>query len=64
MTKTQRAKLHGAINSLSTDEVASIVRQQFPKAKGGKIDVLAKGIVAGAHRAVSPRWQPRKTQRG
>jgi ribosomal protein L11 len=63
MTKKQRAKLHAAINSLSTDEVASIVRQQFPKAKGPKIDELAKQIVSGAHRRVSPRTLPRM-QRG
>jgi ribosomal protein L11 len=63
MTKKQRAKLHAAINSLSTDEVASIVRQQFPKAKGPKIDALAKEVISGAHRQVSPRTLPRM-QRG
>jgi ribosomal protein L11 len=63
MTKKQRANLHAAINSLTLDEVAGIVREQFPKAKSSRIDALAKQIVSGAHREVSPRTLPRM-QRG
>ena len=59
MNRAQRKRLHAAINSLTPDEVASIVRQTNPRAKGPKIDVLAKQIVAGAHRQVSPRRMQR-----
>ncbi|MGA8441901.1 MAG: hypothetical protein WB762_03655 [Candidatus Sulfotelmatobacter sp.] len=60
MTKAGRRKLHQAINSLGNDQVAAIVRQNFPRAKGARVDELAKRAVAGAHRMVSPR----KIQRG
>jgi len=36
-------------------ELADIVRQQYPGVRGSEIDVLAKQIVAGVHREVSPR---------
>jgi len=60
MSKVQRRKLHAAINNLTAGEVASIVRQEFPRAKGTRLDALAKAAIANAHRQVSPR----KTQRG
>lgn len=60
MNKTQRAKLHRSINGLSPQDLAGIVKQSFPKAKGGRIDQLAKAVIAKAHRQVSPRL-PRKT---
>jgi hypothetical protein len=60
MTKTQRAKLHLSINDLSLHDVVGIVKQSFPRAKGGKIDQLARAVIAKAHRQVSPRL-PRKT---
>jgi hypothetical protein len=59
MSKATRAKLHHAINALTGTQVASIVRKEFPKAKGGKIDQLAKAVIANAHRIVSPRKTPR-----
>lgn len=64
MTKTQRAELHAKINGLTHGDLAAIVRQTNPRAKGGRIDAIAKQIVAGAHRAISSRNQPRKTQHG
>lgn len=60
MNKTGRRKLHLAINSLGSDELAAIVRQNFPRAKGKRIDQLAKAVISNAHRQVSPR----KPQRG
>jgi hypothetical protein len=60
MTKAQRAKLHLSINDISPQDVAGIVKQSFPRAKGGKVDELAKRVIANAHRIVSPR----KIQRG
>lgn len=60
MKKNTRRTLHAAINDLSHQDVAAIVRQQFPRAKGARIDELAKRVIAGAHRQISPR----KTQRG
>jgi hypothetical protein len=61
-TKARRRKLHRSINGLSNDQVALLVRQQFPKAKGTKIDALAKMAIAKAHRIVSPRLP--RIQRG
>jgi hypothetical protein len=55
MTKQTRRKLHAAINRLSNQKVAAIVRQNFPGARGAKVDELAKLVIAGAHRMVSPR---------
>jgi hypothetical protein len=55
MNKAQRGKLHRAINGISPQDVAGIVKQSFPRAKGGKIDQLAKAVVANAHRIASPR---------
>jgi hypothetical protein len=59
MNKAQRGKLHRAINGISPQDVAGIVKQSFPRAKGGKIDQLAKAVVANAHRIASPRKTPR-----
>jgi hypothetical protein len=60
MNKFQRRKLHGAINDISAQDLAGIVKQSFPRAKAGKIDELARDVIAKAHRQVSPRL-PRKT---
>jgi len=59
MTKAQRRKLHAAINSLGYQRVADIVKKQFPRAKGPKVNVLAKAAISDAHRQVSPRKAPR-----
>jgi hypothetical protein len=64
MNKAGRRKLHSAINGLSHEDVAAMVRSSFPGIRAGKVNQVAKGVIAGAHRAVSPRGQPRKTQRG
>jgi hypothetical protein len=55
MTKAARKKLHAAINGLTADQVARIVQKFFPQVRGRKIDVLAKAVIADAHRKVSPR---------
>lgn len=60
MNKIERRKIHQAINRLSHDQVAANVRQTFPRAKGARVDELAKQVIAGAHRQVSPQ----KIQRG
>jgi hypothetical protein len=60
VNKAQRARLHRSINGLSPQDVAGIVKQSFPRAKAGRIDALAKVVIANAHRQVSPRL-PRKT---
>jgi hypothetical protein len=60
VTKVERRKIHQAINNLTSEEVAAIVRRNFPRPRGSRIDALAKQVIAGAHRQVSPR----KTQRG
>lgn len=52
ITKQSRRDLHAAINELTHDEVAAIVRQQYPRIK---LDEVAKAAIAGAHRIVSPR---------
>jgi hypothetical protein len=59
VNKAQRGKLHRAINGLSGNQVAAIVKKEFPRAKGGKIDQLARAVIANAHRQVSPRKQQR-----
>jgi hypothetical protein len=61
MNKSQRRKLHAAINELTGNQVAAIVQKEFPRAKGGRIDQLAGDVIA--NRQVSPRL-PRKIQRG
>jgi hypothetical protein len=63
MTKAPRRKLHYGINALTSGQVAAIVRQHFPRAKGERVNELAKAVIGGAHRQVTPRL-PRKTQRG
>jgi hypothetical protein len=55
MNKAQRGKLHRAINGVRPQDVAGIVKQSFPRAKAGKIDQLARDVIAKAHRQVSPR---------
>jgi hypothetical protein len=55
VNRSQRAKLYAAINGLTREDVAAIVKQEFPRAKGAKIDKLAKAAIANAHRQVSPR---------
>jgi ribosomal protein L11 len=55
MNKTERRKTHQAINSLTSEQVAAIVKQNFPRVKRSRIDELAKAVIANAHRQVSPR---------
>lgn len=62
-TKAGRRRLHQGLNDLTKGEVAAIVLQTFPRAKGTRVDELAKQVIAGAHRQVSPRL-PRKSPRG
>ena len=54
-TLSSRRKLHIAINALTHAEVAAIVRQQYPRARGKEIDELARQMVGQAHSLVSPR---------
>jgi hypothetical protein len=61
MSKEERRKTHQAINRLTSDQVAAIVKQNFPRVKRSRIDELAKAVIANAHRQVSPRL-PRKTR--
>ena len=49
--KAERRKVHRAINSLSAEEVAGIVRRSFGARKD--LDALAKAVIAKAHRQVS-----------
>lgn len=60
MNKEQRRKTHHEINGLTHEQVAAIVRHTFPRVKAEHVDGLAKKIIAGAHKMISPR----KTQRG
>ena len=62
MTKNQRRDLHRAINALTPDQVAAIVRRTHPRVKSGQVDTIAKRAIAAAHRQVSPRQ--RKIPRG
>ena len=63
MTKAERRQLHDALNDLSHNEVAAIVRRSFPDARGaGMVNALAKSVIANAHRQVSPRLP--RMQRG
>jgi hypothetical protein len=62
MTTNQRRNLHHTINSLTPDQVAAIVRRTHPRVKAGHVDTIAKRVIAGAHRLVSPRQ--RKIPRG
>jgi hypothetical protein len=55
MRKKTRRDLHSAINSLTRSEVAAIIKRQHPRAKGERINELAKEAIAEAHRLVSPR---------
>jgi hypothetical protein len=60
--KAQRRKTHAAINGLNHQDVAAIVRDQFPGARGERLNSLAKVVIAKAHRIVSPRLP--RIQRG
>lgn len=62
MKKSERRKMHAAINDLSHSEVAAIIRKEYPRATVKKIDALAKQAVGAAHRLVSPRLP--RMQRG
>lgn len=55
MTKTERRKLHAAINELTHAEVAAIVKREWPELRGKKLDAIARLMIAQAHRQVSPR---------
>jgi hypothetical protein len=60
MSKAERGKTHQAINRLTSEQVATIVKQNFSRVKRSRIDELAKAVIANAHRQVSPRL-PRRT---
>jgi hypothetical protein len=60
MTKTERRKLPRAINAITPDQVAAIVRRTHPRVKSGQVDTIAKRVIAAAHRQVSPRKVPTK----
>jgi hypothetical protein len=62
MDKTGRRKLHAAINSLSQEELAAIVRRTYRLKAGQDTNTIAKRVIAAAHRQVSPRQ--RKIPRG
>jgi hypothetical protein len=55
MDKTGRRKLHAAINNLSHDELAAIVRRTYQLKAGQDTNTIAKRVIAAAHRQVSPR---------
>ena len=56
MNKTERRKIHRAINDLTHEEVAEIVKKAHPRVKKeARMDELAKAAIAAAHRIVSPR---------
>jgi hypothetical protein len=59
MTKSQRRNMHRAINALTPEELAAIVRRTYQGVKASRIDGLARTVIAAAHRQVSPR-PPRK----
>lgn len=54
-SKQERGDLHAAINALSREEVAAIVKKEFPRVRGKRADKLAKELIGDAHRLVSPR---------
>jgi hypothetical protein len=58
MTTNQRRDLHRAINALTPDQVAAIVRRTHPRVRGNQVDTIAKRVIAAAHRQVSPRKTP------
>jgi hypothetical protein len=64
MNKAQRGKLHRAINGISPQDVAGIVKQSFPRAKGGKIDQLAKAVLSRTHTGSHLRAKPRAANTG
>jgi hypothetical protein len=57
MKKKTRRDLHAAINALTHEQVAQIIKRQYPRAKGERIDELAKKMIGEAHRIISPRNQ-------
>jgi hypothetical protein len=42
MTTNQRRDLHRAINALTPDQVAAIVRRTHPRVRGNQVDTIAK----------------------
>lgn len=52
---SKKTRLHAAINKLTPEEVAAIVKQAHPRVKGKRVDELAREAIAAAHRLVSPR---------
>jgi hypothetical protein len=58
MNKAARKKLHGAINNLTHEELAAIVRRTYRLKAGQDTNAIAKRVIAAAHRQVSPRKTP------
>jgi hypothetical protein len=57
MNKSERRRLHAAINRLSRAETAAIVKKQWPELRGAKLDAVARWLIAEAHAQVSPKKQ-------
>jgi hypothetical protein len=58
LNQEQRRRLHAAINNLTHEELAAIVRRTYRLKDGQGTDAIAKRVVAAAHRQVSPRKTP------
>lgn len=50
-----RREIHKAINNLSHESVAEVVKKHFPRISPLKIDAAAKMVIAKAHDLVSPK---------
>lgn len=61
MNKRERRQWHGLINKLSHPEVAALVHQLYPDARGRRVDRIAKLLIEDAHRSISPRKE-KKTE--
>jgi hypothetical protein len=57
-TTAERRKLHSAINTVTPDQVDAIVRKTHPLVRSNRVDQIAKAVIAGAQRQVSPRKTP------
>jgi hypothetical protein len=60
MDKAVRKQLHTAINNLSHEELAAIVRRTYQSKAGQGADTIAKQVIAAAHRQVSPPKIPNR----
>jgi hypothetical protein len=58
LNQEQRRNMHRAINALTAEELAAIVRRTYRLKAGQGTDAIAKRVIAAAHRQVSPRKTP------